>query len=85
MTALLVCGPAIGLALYLLLGSGRVIGIGDAVLAVVLYLFTGFGVSAGFHRLFAHHSFEANRVLKVILAVAGSMAIEGAEPARGGR
>jgi stearoyl-CoA desaturase (Delta-9 desaturase) len=76
-TLLLVCGPVVGLALYLLLGRGRVIGIGDAVLAAVLYLFTGFGVSAGFHRLFAHHSFKANRVLKVILAVAGSMAIEG--------
>jgi stearoyl-CoA desaturase (delta-9 desaturase) len=76
-TALLVCGPVVGLALYLLLGRGRVIGIGDAVLAAVLYLFTGFGVSAGFHRLFAHHSFKANRVLKVILAVAGSMAVEG--------
>src|ERR1019366_8045053 len=52
-TALLVCGPVVGLALYLLLGRGRVIGIGDAVLAAVLYLFTGFGVRAGFHRLFA--------------------------------
>jgi len=76
-TALLVGGPVVGLVLYLLLGSDRVIGIGDAVMAVALYLFTGFGVSAGFHRLFTHHSFKANRVLKVILAVAGSMAIEG--------
>jgi len=76
-TALLVCGPVVGLTLYLVLGWPPVITIGDAVLAVVLYLFTGFGVSAGFHRLFAHHSFKANRVLKVILAVAGSMAIEG--------
>ena len=76
-TALLVCGPAVGLALYLLFRRGPVISIGDVVLAVILYLFTGFGVSAGFHRLFAHHSFKANRVLKVILAVAGSMAIEG--------
>ena len=76
-TALIVCGPVVGLALYLLFGRGPVIRIGDAVLAAVLYLFTGFGVSAGFHRLFAHHSFKANRALKVILAVAGSMAIEG--------
>lgn len=76
-TALLVSGPVVGLTLYLVFERGPVIRIGDAVLAAVLYLFTGFGVTAGFHRLFAHHSFKANRVLKVILAVAGSMAIEG--------
>jgi stearoyl-CoA desaturase (delta-9 desaturase) len=76
-TALLVGGPVLGLAVLLPFGWGRIITTGDVVLAVALYLFTGFGIAAGFHRLFAHHSFRANRVLKVILAVAGSMALEG--------
>jgi len=76
-TLLLVCGPLVGLALYLLLGTGGLIATGDVVMAVVLYLVTGFGVTAGFHRLFTHHSFKANRALKVTLAVAGSMALEG--------
>jgi len=76
-TLVLVCGPLVGLALYLLLGTGRVIAVGDVVMAVVLYVVTGFGVTAGFHRLFTHRSFKANRVLKVTLAVAGSMALEG--------
>jgi len=76
-TILLVAGPVLGLALFLPFGWGRVINTGDVVLAVVLYLFTGFGVAAGLHRLFAHHSFKANRALKVTLAVAGSMALEG--------
>jgi stearoyl-CoA desaturase (delta-9 desaturase) len=49
----------------------------DLGLAVGLYLVTGFGLTAGFHRLFSHRSFKARRWLKVALAVAGSMGIEG--------
>jgi stearoyl-CoA desaturase (delta-9 desaturase) len=76
-TILLVCGPVVGLAVFLPFGWGRAINTGDVVLAAVMYLFTGFGVAVGLHRLFAHHSFKANRLLKIILAVAGSMALEG--------
>jgi stearoyl-CoA desaturase (delta-9 desaturase) len=60
-----------------ILGWGLPIRLGDLFLAAALYLFTGFGVAAGLHRLFAHRSFKANPFLKVILAVAGSMALEG--------
>ena len=76
-TALLVAAPFLGLGILLLLGWNRLISVGDLVLAVVLYLITGFGVAAGLHRLFTHRSFKANRVLKITLAVAGSMALEG--------
>ncbi len=77
LTALLVCGPPIGLVGLLLLGGDHHISVGDIVLSVALYLFTGFGVTVGFHRLFAHRSFKANGALKVVLAVAGSMSLEG--------
>jgi stearoyl-CoA desaturase (delta-9 desaturase) len=76
-TLLLVCGPVIGLAVLLPIGWGHVINTGDVVLAAVLYLFTGFGVAVGLHRYFTHRSFKANRPLKIVLAVAGSMALEG--------
>jgi stearoyl-CoA desaturase (delta-9 desaturase) len=76
-TLLLVCGPAVALAALLPFAWGRVIDTGDVVLAVALYLVTGFGVAVGFHRLFSHRSFKANRALKIALAVAGSMALEG--------
>ncbi len=76
-TALLVFGPLIALAMVPLLGWGLPIHLGDVILGIALYLFTGFGVAAGLHRLFAHRSFKANPVLKVVLAVAGSMALEG--------
>jgi stearoyl-CoA desaturase (delta-9 desaturase) len=49
----------------------------DVVLAVVMYAVTGHGITVGFHRHFTHGSFRANRGLKIALAIAGSMAIEG--------
>jgi stearoyl-CoA desaturase (Delta-9 desaturase) len=50
----------------------------DAIIATVFYLVTGLGVTVGFHRGFTHGSFKTKRWLRVALAVAGSMAIEGA-------
>ena len=49
----------------------------NLVLAFVFYLFFAHGVTIGLHRLFTHKSFEANRPLKIALAVIGSMAVEG--------
>lgn len=77
MTALLVLGPVVALAAFLPFGWGRVITTGDVVVATVFYIVTGLGIAVGFHRLFTHRSFKANRVLKVVLAVAGAMALEG--------
>jgi stearoyl-CoA desaturase (delta-9 desaturase) len=54
-------------------------GIGwlDLGLAVGMYVLTGLGLSLGFHRLFSHRSFVPSRWLKVSLAIAGTMGIEG--------
>jgi stearoyl-CoA desaturase (delta-9 desaturase) len=49
----------------------------DVVLAVVIYAIAGHGITVGFHRYFTHGSFRANRPLRVALAIAGSLAIEG--------
>jgi len=42
-----------------------------------MYLLTAIGITVGYHRLFTHRSFETNRVIQFILAVLGSMAVEG--------
>lgn len=76
-TGLLVAGPWVALAVAVPLWWGHVIQLRDVVLAVALYLVTGFGVTIGYHRLFSHGGFVPNRMLKVLLAVAGSMAVEG--------
>jgi stearoyl-CoA desaturase (delta-9 desaturase) len=75
---LLVIGPVVALAGAVLLFWGHVIGLGDVLLALVFYVVTAFGITVGYHRLFTHRSFTANRVLKLVLAAAGSMALEGA-------
>lgn len=49
----------------------------DVVIAAVMYAVTGHGVTIGFHRHFTHHAFRAKRWLSVVLAVAGSMAVQG--------
>ena len=49
----------------------------DVGLAVGFYFFTGLGITVGFHRYFTHRAFAANRGLRVGLAVAGSMALQG--------
>jgi stearoyl-CoA desaturase (Delta-9 desaturase) len=50
----------------------------DVVLFLTFYLIGGFGIGAGFHRLFTHNSYKAKRGLRLALAVAGCLAIEGA-------
>lgn len=49
----------------------------DLALAAVMYVVTGFGITLGFHRLLTHRSFRPNRWLKILLVIAGTMALEG--------
>jgi stearoyl-CoA desaturase (delta-9 desaturase) len=62
-------------AVPLLWGWG--IGWTDLVLAAVFYVVSGTGITVGFHRYFTHGAFKANRALKIYLAIAGTLAIEG--------
>lgn len=47
------------------------------VTAIVAYVARAFGVTAGFHRLLAHGSFRAGRVMQFILALLGALATQG--------
>ena len=49
----------------------------DLALLLGMYTITVLGITVGFHRLFTHHSFETNMVVKFILAVLGSIAVQG--------
>src|SRR3954454_15786692 len=49
----------------------------DVAIAAVFYVVSGLGITVGFHRYFTHGSFKAKRWLRVALALAGSIAIEG--------
>jgi stearoyl-CoA desaturase (delta-9 desaturase) len=56
-------------------------GTGLSMLNVGIFLFfyatTGLGITVGFHRLFTHKGFEAPSWLRNLLAIYGSMAIQG--------
>ncbi len=75
--ALFIAVPFLALVAAVPVAWGWGLGWRDLTLAVVMYAVTGHGITVGFHRHFTHGSFRANRGLKVALAVAGSMAIEG--------
>jgi stearoyl-CoA desaturase (Delta-9 desaturase) len=49
----------------------------DVVLFLIFYVISGLGITVGYHRHFTHGSFKANRPVKIVLAVAGGLAIEG--------
>jgi stearoyl-CoA desaturase (delta-9 desaturase) len=49
----------------------------DLVVLAVTYTLTGLGITVGYHRLFTHRSFKTTRAVRALLAVLGSMAVEG--------
>ena len=49
----------------------------DVAIAAVFYMISGLGITVGFHRYFTHGSFKAARPLRIALAVAGSLAMQG--------
>jgi len=65
------------LAAIPLLWSVGFLGWHDVLIALVFYWVSGLGVTVGYHRYFTHGSFKAKTGLRVALAVAGSLAIEG--------
>jgi stearoyl-CoA desaturase (delta-9 desaturase) len=46
-------------------------------LLVGMYTLTGLGITVGFHRLFTHRGFGTNKGVEFVLAVLGSMAVQG--------
>ncbi len=49
----------------------------DLAILLVLYVATGLGVTVGFHRLLTHRSFKTHPWLRGVLAVLGTMSVEG--------
>jgi stearoyl-CoA desaturase (delta-9 desaturase) len=49
----------------------------DVAIALVFYVVSGLGITVGYHRYFTHGSFKAKRPLRVALALAGSLAMQG--------
>jgi len=78
LTATIAFGPFAAL-IYVLFRAigGHSLSAHNLVLAAAFYVVSALGVTVGFHRLFTHRSFEARRPLKIALAVAGSLSLQG--------
>jgi len=75
--ALFIVVPFVAIAAAVPLAWGGWLSWTDVVIALVMFAVSGHGITVGFHRLFTHKSFKPNRGLKITLAVAGSLAIQG--------
>jgi stearoyl-CoA desaturase (Delta-9 desaturase) len=53
------------------------LGVSDLIVFGVMYVSTGLGITVGFHRLFTHRSFKTTPAVRAVLAILGSVAIEG--------
>ncbi len=69
--------PFLAVAAAVPVAWGGWLGWRDVVIALAFYAVTGLGITAGFHRLFTHKAYKPVRGLKIAMAIAGSMAIEG--------
>ena len=69
--------PLVGLVAAAILVWGWGLSWVDLGLLAGMYLLTMIGVTAGFHRLFTHRSFQTFRPIQFVLGVLGSMAFQG--------
>lgn len=70
--------PPLIIVAAIVLFWNEVVGVHDLVIAfVVMYFFTGFGVTVGFHRMLTHRAFRTSKPVEYIFAAAGSMAVQG--------
>jgi stearoyl-CoA desaturase (delta-9 desaturase) len=76
-TGIFVGVPMLALVAAIPFFWGWGLGWHDVVIAAVFYWITGLGITVGYHRYFTHGSFKAKTPLRVALAVAGTMAMQG--------
>lgn len=69
--------PPLAIAVSVPLLWGSLLHPTDILIAVAMYLITGFGITIGYHRLLTHRAFATHRGLERGLALAGSLALQG--------
>ena len=70
--------PFVAFIAAVVLSWGGLVSGRDLAIFAVMYLFVGFGVTVGFHRLLTHRAFEAPAGVRGTLAALGSMSVQGA-------
>lgn len=69
--------PFLGFVGAVIYGYMQGVSIWAFVILFALYAVNFFGITIGYHRLFTHRGFETFKLVKVGLALAGAMAIQG--------
>jgi len=69
--------PLIGLLVAIVLLWNRAVGPLELGLMAALYVLTALGVTLGFHRMLTHRALEGSRAFRALIAVLGSMAVQG--------
>jgi stearoyl-CoA desaturase (delta-9 desaturase) len=69
--------PVVALAVAVPFAWGWGLSWLDIGIGALFFVLSGLGVTAGYHRLFTHGSFKANRPLRIALAIAGNMSAQG--------
>lgn len=69
--------PFAGVLVALVLSWNRLIGVHDITVMAAMYIASALGATLGFHRLLTHRSFETYRSVKYVLAVLGSLSVQG--------
>lgn len=69
--------PPLAVVAAIPLAWGGFVGPVDIALLVTFYSISAAGITVGFHRHFTHGAFKAKPWVRVMMAVAGSLAIEG--------
>jgi stearoyl-CoA desaturase (Delta-9 desaturase) len=76
-TGLITAVPPLLLALGCWQAWNRELHWRDVAIFLIMYVPTGLGVTVGFHRLLTHRAFKTKPWLRGLLAVCGTMAVEG--------
>jgi stearoyl-CoA desaturase (Delta-9 desaturase) len=76
-TGLVTLLPVLALGVAVWQAWGGWLQMSDVLVFLILYVLTGLGVTVGFHRLLTHRSFKTGPVVRAVLAILGSAAIEG--------
>ena len=76
-TGLLVVGPLCGLVFAADTAWGHGLSVTNLLVACAFYVVAGHGITVGFHRYLTHGGFKARRAVRIALAAAGCLAVEG--------
>jgi stearoyl-CoA desaturase (Delta-9 desaturase) len=76
-TAFVTALPVLAVVAAAILAWNSFLRPSDLIVFGILYALTGLGITVGFHRQLTHRSFRSGPVVRGVLAILGSAAVEG--------